>query len=153
MATRAGENKALISYHFGSKSGLVREVAQVVADRITAEVLEAVADPADGEQLARRVSDALAKIPREDPGLARLYFDLAGWAAVEPEIKAIMAAMKERFQSTLRDQLARVDCDDPAARAVFMIACLEGFTLEQLERGETTELERARAIFVASVAS
>ena len=37
--------------------------------------------------------------------------------------------------------------------AVFTIACLEGFTLEQLERGETPELERARALLVASLAS
>jgi AcrR family transcriptional regulator len=148
VADRAGENKALISYHFGSKAGLVREVAQAVAAEITGELLGAIGDARDMDSIARRLVDGIAAIPRRDPGLARLYFDLAGWSAVEPEIKSIMAEMKDGFQATLRGLLP---VEDAAATALLMIACVEGFTLEQLEHGETPELERARDLFVASL--
>jgi AcrR family transcriptional regulator len=150
VATRAAENKALISYHFGSKQGLVREVAQTVAAQITSEVLDAIGEAKDIGAIAGRLADGLAAIPRRDPGLARLYFDLAGWSAVEPEVKAIMAEMKEGFQATLSEMLPVADA---GAAAIYMMACVEGLILEQLERGETPELERARALFVRSAAA
>jgi AcrR family transcriptional regulator len=155
VAARSGQNKALISYHFGSKQGLVAEVARTVSAAITEELLQGIGEPRDVRGLARGVVDGLAAVNARDEGLARLYFDLASQSIVEPEVHAIMAEMKAGYRAVLRQQLARVT-DGPrssleaAAAAVYMVACLEGLMLEQMERGETPELKRARDMFVRS---
>ncbi len=158
VAARSGQNKALISYHFGSKQGLVAEVAQTVSETITRELLQAIGEPRDVRALARGVVEGVAALNSRDEGLARMYFDLAAQAIVEPEVRSIMAEMKAGYRAVLRQELARVS-DGPAsstaaeAAAVYMVACLEGLMLEQVERGETPDLDRARQMFVASVAA
>ena len=51
VAARSGQNKALISYHFGSKQGLVAEVAsgvaQAITDVLTSPGLAAVPNPSE----------------------------------------------------------------------------------------------------------
>lgn len=158
VATRSGQNKALISYHFGSKQGLVAEVARAVSGAITEELLQAVGEPRDVRGLARAMVQGLAAVNERDEGLARLYFDLASQSIVEPQVASIMAEMKAGYRAVLRQQLARVT-DGPAssrdadAAAVYMVACLEGLMLEQIERGETPALRRAREMFVTSLAA
>jgi AcrR family transcriptional regulator len=158
VAARSGQNKALISYHFGSKQGLVAAVAREVSAAITEELLQGIGTPRDVRGLARGVVEGVAAVNTRDEGLARLYFDLSAHAIVEPEVRSIIAEMKAGYRATLREQLARVT-DGPMssaeadAAAVFMVACLEGLMLEQVERGETPGLLRARQMFVASVAA
>jgi len=158
VAARSGQNKALISYHFGSKQGLVAEVARAVSAAITEELLLGIGKPRDVRDLARGVVDGVAAVNDRDEGLTRLYFDLSAHAIVEPEVRSIIAEMKAGYRAVLREQLARVtdgpmSSDDADAAAVFMVACLEGLMLEQMERGETPGLKRAREMFVESVAA
>ena len=77
VAARSGQNKALISYHFGSKAGLVAEVARAMSAAITEELLQGIGEPRDVRALARGVVDGVAAVMSRDAGLARLYFDLA----------------------------------------------------------------------------
>jgi AcrR family transcriptional regulator len=156
VAARSGQNKALISYHFGSKEGLVAAVARTVSAAITEELLQGIGKPRDLRGLARGVVDGLSAVNARDEGLARLYFDLASQSIVEPEVQTIMAEMKAGYRAVLREQLARVtdgpsSSDDANAAAVYMVACLEGLMLEQMERGETPALARARRMFIASL--
>jgi AcrR family transcriptional regulator len=157
VAARSGQNKALISYHFGSKQGLVAEVARTVSAAITEELLQGIGQPRDRRGLARGVVDGLTAVNRRDEGLARLYFDLAAHSIVDPEVRSIMSEMKAGYRSVLRQQLARVS-DGPRssgeaeAAAIYMMACLEGLMLEQMESGDTPALERARKMFVDSFA-
>lgn len=155
VAARSGQNKALISYHFGSKQGLVAEVAREVSAAITEELLIAIGEPRDLRSLARGVVKGLTAVQSRDQGLARLYFDLAAHAVVDAEVRSIMAEMKAGYRAVLREQLARVSdgprsSADAEAAAVYMMACLEGLMLEQMERGETPALKRAQRIFVDS---
>lgn len=157
VAARSGQNKALISYHFGSKQGLVADVTRAVSAAITEELLQGIGHPRDVRGLAHGMVDGVAAVHARDEGLVRLYFDLAAHAIVEPEVRSIIAEMKAGYRAVLREQMARVT-DGPMsskeadAAAVFMVACLEGLMLEQMERGETAALRRARAMFVASAA-
>jgi AcrR family transcriptional regulator len=155
VAARSGQNKALIGYHFGSKDGLVAAVAREVSAAITEELLEAIGEPRTVEGVARGVVEGVARIMARDEGLARLYFDLASHSIVEPEVRAIIAEMKQGYREVLRGLLARVKdgprkSSDVEAAAVYLIACLEGFALEQLERGESPGLKRAREMFIKS---
>jgi AcrR family transcriptional regulator len=158
VAARSGQNKALISYHFGSKGGLVAEVARTMSDAITEELLQGLGNPRDVRGLARGVVDGVAAVYARDEGLARLYFDLSAHSIVDSEVRSIMAEMKSGYRAVLREQLARVtggprSSADAEAAAVYMVACLEGLMLEQMERGETPALKRARKLFVESVAA
>ena len=155
VAARSGQNKALIGYHFGSKDGLVAAVAREVSAAITEELLEAIGEPRTVEGVARGVVEGVARIMARDEGLARLYFDLASHSVVEPEVRAVIAEMKQGYREVLRGLLARVKdgprkSSDAEAAAVYLIACLEGLALEQLERGESPGLKRAREMFIKS---
>jgi AcrR family transcriptional regulator len=155
VAAQSGQNKALIGYHFGSKDGLVAAVAREVSAAITEELLEGIGQPRTVRDLARGVVEGLSRIMARDEGLARLYFDLASHSVVEPEVKAIIAEMKQGYRDVLGQLLARVKdgprrSSDAEAAAVYLIACLEGLALEQLERGESPALRRAREMFVRS---
>jgi AcrR family transcriptional regulator len=157
VAAAAGQNKGLIAYHFGSKQGLVAAVARQVSATLVDEVLTEVGDPASATQLVRGLTAGVWRVMDRDPGLQRVYFDLASQSVVEPPVKEIMAEMKASFRAILGELLGRID-DGPKGRevdaaAVFLIAGIEGLSLERLDRGETPELIRARRIFEDSAAA
>jgi AcrR family transcriptional regulator len=157
VAARAGQNKALIGYHFGSKQGLVAEVARQVADGMTREVLDGLGEPRTADALVAGALAGIWRVIERDEGIGRIYFDLASQAAVEPQVKAIMAEMKAGFRSVVRDLLAGLDNPPPKrdheGLAVYLIAGLEGLGLDRLDRGETPELRRARAIWTRAAAA
>jgi AcrR family transcriptional regulator len=155
VAARSGQNKALIAYHFGSKQGLVAAVAREVSQAITEELLGGIGDPQTAAELARGIVDGLGRIMERDEGLARLYFDLASQSIVDEEVGTIMREMKAGYRRVLAELVTRVSDGprraDVEAATILFIAGLEGLALEQLARGETAELVRAREIFVGSV--
>ena len=65
-----------------------------------------------------------------------------------------MREMKEGYRAILRELLRGLDQTPPArdldAIVVYLIAGLEGLSLERLERGETAQLRGARDLFVSS---
>jgi AcrR family transcriptional regulator len=157
VAAASGQNKALISYYFDSKQGLVAAVARRVADTITAEVVAGLGEPRTAAELVAGLTAGVRKALDRDEGLQRVYFDLASQSVVEPRVREIMGEMKEGHRAILRRFLRGLD-DGPTGRdlegvVVFLIAGLEGLSLERLERGETAELRRARALFVESASA
>jgi len=153
VAAASGQNKALIAYHFGSKQGLVAAVGAELRDRITADVLEAIGEPADLGALVRGLVDGVWRVMERDEGLQRVYFDLASQSVVDEPVRSIMRATKEDFRATLKRLLASAGGPRGAAAeaaAVYLIAGVEGLAMERLERGETPALRRARELFVAT---
>jgi AcrR family transcriptional regulator len=151
VAAAAGENKALIAYHFGSKQGLVAAVAREVSEEITREVLEGLGEPATAGELVRGLTAGIWRILERDEGLARVYFDLASQSIVEPEVQNIMRGMKAGFRGILAELLGELEDGPPPRRreaaAVYLVAGVEGLALEWLERGQTPELRQARTMF------
>jgi AcrR family transcriptional regulator len=152
VAAASGQNKALISYYFGSKQGLVSAVARRVSSTIVEEVLAHLGKPTEPAEFVERLAEGVWRVMDRDEGLQRVYFDLASQSVVSPEVGEILGEMKQSYRSILRELLRELA--PPPAPAdldgvvVFLIAGLEGLALERLERGETPELLRARELFV-----
>ncbi len=149
VAVRAGESKALIAYHFGSKHGLVSAVARDLGNVITAEVLNGLGDADTVEAIVKGTVDGVWTILGRDVRLARSYFDLNAVSVVSDDVRAVLREVKERWREVLAEFLATAGV--PARRipaaCVFLIAGLEGLSLEWVERGATPEIEQARRLY------
>jgi AcrR family transcriptional regulator len=157
VAAASGQNKGLIAYHFGSKQGLVAAVARQVSEVLIAEVLDEVGEPRSAEELVRGLTTGVWRVIDADPGIQRVYFDLASQSVVDPEVSAIMAATKVTFRATLRELMRGLGDGPPEpeleAAAVFLVAGIEGLALEHLDSGASPALDRARRMFEASAAA
>jgi AcrR family transcriptional regulator len=154
VATRAGESKPLVAYHFGSKQGLVGAAGRQIAEMITDEVLAAVDGVDTVEGVIRGVAAGIEEVLDRDERIARLYFDLAAVSVVEPEVRRTMAVVNEQWREVLTRLLSEATDGVPRARArvltIMVIAGMQGMTLERIERGATPERRRALELFVQS---
>jgi AcrR family transcriptional regulator len=155
VAARAGESKGLVAYHYGSKQGLVAAVAKTVAELITEEVLSGISEATDVESVIAGTAAGVERVLDGDERLARVYFDLAAVSVVDPEVRSTIAEINEGWREVLIDLLR--DAGMPASRAkvmtVMVIACVQGFALERIERGNTPQLRKAQELFVRSAVS
>ena len=152
VAARAGQNKALISYHFGSKHGLVAAVGHELSESITEELLGGLEDSTHVEGIVRGAVEGLWRLMDRDERLARLYFDLAAVSVVEPDVRKVMSEMKQGWRALLAGVLSDAE-DGPTGKraeagAVFVLAGLDGLALEHLDTGPTPALKAAQEMFV-----
>ncbi len=157
VAARSGQNKALISYHFGSKQGLVAAVGHELSESITEELLGGLDDRTHVEGIVRGAVAGLGRLMDRDERLARLYFDLTAVSVVEPDVRKVMSEMKDGWRTLLAGLLGEA-ADGPTPKkaesgAVFVLAGLDGLALERLSTGETPALKVAQEMFVKAAAA
>jgi AcrR family transcriptional regulator len=155
VAAVSGESKALVSYHFGSKDGLVSAAGRELGQEITREVLDGVRGASTVEEVAAGAAGALWKLIERDERLPRVYFDLNAVSVVDPGVRDVLREIKAAWRDVVSRLLLEAEPPVPEARVgavtTLLIAGLEGLTLERIERGETAELDQARELFVRSV--
>jgi AcrR family transcriptional regulator len=154
VASRAGESKPLVAYHYGSKQGLVQAAGRSIAEMITEEVLDAIDGATTVEAVVRGVDAGVERVLDEDERVARIYFDLAAVSVVDPEIRGTISEVNEQWREVLVRLLTEASDGLTPARArvltVMVISGLQGMTLERIERGATPERKRARELFIRS---
>jgi AcrR family transcriptional regulator len=154
VAAAAGENKALIGYHYGSKQGLVVAVGREVGDSITEAVVAGIGQATSIEEVVGGVIDAVWAILDRDARLARVYFDLTAVSVVEPGVRKVMQEVRAGWRRVLAEMLREAEPRMSAAgartAALFVHTGVEGLALERLEAGEGAELRRARRMFLDS---
>ncbi len=144
VAAEAGENKALISYHFGSRQGLIAAAARQLGESISEEILGGLSEAASTEEVVRGAADGLWALMDRDERLPRVYFDLNAVSVVEDDVRDVMREVKAGWRRVLTDLLGEPD----QTAAVMVIAGLEGLCLERIERGDSDGVRRAREMFV-----
>jgi AcrR family transcriptional regulator len=152
VAVRAGENKSLISYYFGSKHGLVTAVADRIGEQITAEVLAELENVDTVEKIAGAMIAGLWKVMDADTRVARLFFDLSAVSVVDDEIRHALHKVKDRWRevvSTYLDEAGVPPAEVPAV-STYLIAGVEGLAIERLEGYEPERLEAAKGLFIRS---
>ena len=155
VADRAGENKALISYHFGSREGLVAAAARELGEAITTEILDGIEEAQTVEEVVRGGVEGLWRVLERDARVARVYLDLNAVSVVEEQVRAAIREIKARWRAELSRLLRRAGVPPRRAGvgAKLLIAGHEGFSLDWLERGDTPELRGARAMWVEAITS
>jgi AcrR family transcriptional regulator len=155
VATASGESKALVSYHFGSKDGLIMAAGRELGVEITREVLDGLEGAKTVEEIATGAAGALWGLIERDERLPRVYFDLNAVSVVDSGIRDVLREIKAGWREVVSRLLSEATPAVPAERVgavtTLLIAGLEGLTLERIERGATPELDRARELFVESV--
>jgi TetR/AcrR family transcriptional repressor of bet genes len=155
IAARAGENKALISYHFGSKQGAIAAAARLLGEIITEEVVASLEGAETPTEVVTGLLDGVWSLLDRDVRFARAYFDLNAVSVVEDDVRSVMRQVKGGFRQVGFEYLR--DAGVPAARArtgsTMVIAGAEGLSLEWVERGRTPELDRAKEMFVRAAVS
>jgi TetR/AcrR family transcriptional repressor of bet genes len=154
VATAAGENRALIGYHFGSKKGLVAAVGRRIANEITDEVVTAIGRPISLDDVVGGAVAGVWQVLDRDVRIARTYFDLAAVSVVEEDVRSVMREIRAAWRETLIGLLMEAEpgLRPHAARAgdLLIRAGLEGLALERIESGDSPDLRRARQLFERS---
>jgi len=155
VAAASGESKALVSYHFGSKDGLLSAAGRELGEEITREVLDGLRGASTVEQIVAGAGGALWRLIDHDERLPRVYFDLNSVSVVDSGVRDVLREIKSAWRDVLSRLLREADppvtASDVGAVTTLILAGLEGLMLERIERGETVELDRAREMFIRSI--
>jgi TetR/AcrR family transcriptional repressor of bet genes len=155
VAAQAGESKALIAYHFGSKQGLVAAVAREVGNSITAEIVGGIGSARSVEDVVAGSVAGIWRVMDGDVRIARLYFDLSAVSVVSDDVREVMRELRSRWRTVLVRLLRQAEPSMTAAQArtgaVLVHAAIEGLALERIELGDAADLRRARELLVAAV--
>lgn len=133
----AGVSEGSTSYYFRTRQALLQAVVERATEVDTAEMEVTSFD--DVAAAAKGIADVLEGwvTAGRDRQLAR--FELALEATRRPELRGALVARQEVFRGVLREQLALLGVDDPAARAKDLVALLNGLLLDAVTRTESAE--------------
>lgn len=146
IADAAGVNKRMLHYYFETRERLFDQVARRVGDRVLAQVEETLAGLEEPAEIVTSGFDRLWGEITSDPQLQAVYFGLAAESATDPALKRTLTYVNDGY----RELIHRLFFDvgrrgyrlrmDEGSMTVLIIAMIQGFTLQFLERGHSPDL-------------
>jgi AcrR family transcriptional regulator len=148
IADEAGVQKRMVSYYFGSRKALLRNLVARVGDRLMEQlssVSEAGTSPAEAVEA---LFDHLWTQVKEDPQPYAVYFGLVAEAVTDGDLRLSVNAIGDRYRDLIRHRIRSSAAPDSTSLSepslvIAISAAVQGLTLELLMRGETEELRQA----------
>jgi TetR/AcrR family transcriptional regulator, regulator of biofilm formation and stress response len=134
VAAEAGVALASTTYHFESKSALVREALELVIERSTAAVARNTAGPGpvDGEQLVDRLVQLVAALSSDQRAPLAAQYELMLEAGRRPELQPLAERWNSAYLAGLVALVRRAGLARPALAAETISNLIEGALLNQL---------------------
>ena len=151
VAERLGVHHTLLTYHFGSRPGLLAAVLSE-ARRRDNRVIAAAGDEPGFATLCRAIWTFYANAAHEDR--IRAFFRLAGLAVYEPEAFQEFVAGLDDLTRLLEAAAVRdgLEAAEAKRRSVIATACLRGLLLQRLLT-PAAEVDAAAEHFITSLAA
>ncbi len=134
VAAEAGVALASTTYHFASKSALVRDALELVIERSTATV-EAHAEPPgpdDAEQLVERLAGLAAALASDEGAPLTAQYELLLEAGRRAELRSLAERWNEAYLGALAAMTTRAGLPRPELAAEVLSNVIEGALLNQL---------------------
>jgi len=151
VAERLGVHHTLLTYHFGSRPGLLGAVLAEARRRDNL-VIAAADNELGFEPLCRAIWAFYSDAAHADR--IRAFFHLVGQAVFEPDAFELFVADLDDLAGLLEAAAVRDGCSQPDARqqSVLAISCLRGLLLQRLLT-PTGEVDAAAERFLTSLAA
>lgn len=149
IADAAGVNKRMLHYYFETRTRLFDQVVRRVGDRLLAQIEEAIAGLEEPAEIVTSGFDRLWGEITSDPQLQAVYFGLAAESATDPTLKRTLSYVNDGYRELIHRLFFDIEKRgyqlrmDEGSMTVLIIAAIQGFTLQFLERGQSPELGRA----------
>lgn len=158
IATEAKVNKRMLHYYFDTKERLIQEMTRSLGAMLLAQVEDAISGEDDPERLMGAGFDVTWKVIVENRELLAAYFSLASEAVYDERLRATMRETKDGFRALITREIDRLAESgkyefkvEAAVGTEMIVATVQGFAIEFIERGETPELRRALDAFKAMI--
>lgn len=134
IAAESGENKAMVSYYFGNKAGLVAAMLEaIIHDECLA--IAAQVEGTTGEERLHRLLQGICAMTLT-PGFYRGFFDILPHAMRDPDLRPRLIALYEWYIAVELGWLGVPDESDPERRrklrglAQLIAAAIDGLGLQ-----------------------
>ncbi len=135
IARQAGENPALIRYHFGSKAGLLSALVDSVLYQEAVELVERLTDVPAGDERRARLLDLHEGLP-EDTDAYRNFFELIPHILRDEELRPHLRGLFDWYRKLDAWALKDAGATEPAAHiaplALLTVAIADGIALQKL---------------------
>ena len=149
MAAAIGSSHRMLSYHFGSRQGLLVELSRAVERQQRAYFEAMLADESTSPvQVMRAMYEQITQ-----PALAdqeRLFFELYARALLDPETSDFVPEVVEAWLPPVTRLFARLGLsgEDAAAEARLALATSRGLLLDLLATGDRAAVAQATARYM-----
>lgn len=158
VAAEAGVQQRMVSYYYGSREQLIEHAVRHVGDRLVDQIAEAVQGLEEPADIIATGFERLWNALTTDRALLVAYFGLTAEAVTDPYLKPATGYISDRLRELIAGLIAdargrgrRILVDEDSL-IVMMIAVVQGFVLDYLERGDTPALRSAIAQVQAGLA-
>jgi len=135
IAREAGENPALIRYHFGSKAGLLTALVDSVMYQESVELIEQLTSVPAGDERRAQLLWLHQRLP-EDHDAYRMYFELIPHILRDEELQPHLRDLFEWYRRLDAWALKEAGDTEPAAHiapmALLTVAIADGVALQKL---------------------